>query len=204
MDRALSKWEQVVNKKLANILHKQAVDLKKITGSSEEIMGGPVKPLPREPTAEEQFRFRFTPLAVHHHLDDAIIFNKIWDNPELKPRVIDLINNSENKKTKVITDPYIMREVLTILRSRQRQQTNEGLFNAPEEVAQQQMNVLPPEEEWSRQMQEAKRLKQEDPDQGEDPIMRDFEHKRREEQIEESLKNKYSNFRLEQILKRYQ
>ena len=208
---ALSKWEQVVNKKLASILHKQAEKLKVLAKSNEAIMGGPVKPIPMEPTAEEQFRFRFTPLAVHHRLDDPEIFNKVWDNPELKPRVIDLINKSENVKTKVFTDPEIMREVLTILRSRQRQQTNEGLFNAPEEVAQQRMNVLPPEEDWSRQMQEAKRLKQEEPDQ-EDPIIRDEMHKRRLEQdrlkqIEEDrerLMGSKSGSRMEQILKRYQ
>ena len=129
----------------------------------------------------------------------------------MKPKVIDLINNSENKKTKVVTDPDIMREVITILRARQQRKTNEGLFNAPEEVAQQRMNVLPPEEEWSRQMQESKRLKQEDPDQGEDPIMRDEMHRRkleeRQKQIEEDRERhvrKESNSRMEQILKRYQ
>lgn len=208
---ALSKWEQVVNKKLASILHKQAEKLKVLAKSDEAIMGGPVKPMVMEPTAEEQFRFRFTPLAVHHRLDDPEIFNKVWDNSELKPRVIDLINKSENVKTKVFTDPEIMREVLTILRSRQRQQTNEGLFNAPEEVAQQRMNVLPPDEEWSRQMQEAKKLKQEDPNQGEDPIMRDEMHRRKLEERDRQIKEdrerhvrSEGSSRMEQILKRYQ
>lgn len=207
---ALSKWEQVVNKKLANILNKQAKELKKMTGSEEAIMGGAVSPMVREPTKQEQFMFRQTPLAVHHHLDDGHIFSKIWDNPELKPRLVHLINKAKSKDAVVKTDPEIMREVLSILKGQQGRVTNEGLFDVPEEEAQQRLNVLPPEEEWSRQMQEAKRQKEmEQPDTSEpgrdDLYRRQLEESRKqiEEDRERHVRSEGSS-RLEKILKRYQ
>lgn len=207
---ALSKWEQVVNKKLANILNKQAKELKKMSGSGEAIMGGAVKPMVMEPTKEEQNRFRYTPLAVHHRLDDGHIFSKIWDNPDLKPNLINLINKSENKNAIVKTDPEIMKEVLSILKGQQGKATNESLFEAPEEEAQQRMNVLPPEEEWSRQMQEAKRQKEtehQDPSEpGRDDLYRrqlEESRKQIEEDRERHVRSEGSS-RLEKILKRYQ
>jgi hypothetical protein len=208
---ALAKWGKVVDKILANILRTQAEKLKVLAKSDEAIMGGPVKPMVMEPTAEEQFRFRFTPLAVHHHLDDSVVFNRLWDDKDLKPKVIRLINKSENN-SKIETDTDVMNAALAILAARSHRQTNEGLFNAPEQVAQQRMNELPGEEEWSRQMLEAKRLKNEEFGQEDDPIMRDEMHRRRLEERDRQIKEdrerhvrKEGNIsRIEQILKRYQ
>jgi hypothetical protein len=211
MGMALSKWEQVVNKKLASILSKEAEKLKKISRSDETIMGRPTEPMVREPTKQEQFMFRQTPLASHHHVDDGDMFFKIWDNPELKPNLIRLINKSRYRHAPLETDHKIMREVLSILKAQRSKVTNENLFNVPEEEAKRQLSVLPPEEVWNRQMQEAKRLKQEEPD-PEDLLNRDDAHRRRLEQerlkqIEEDrerLVKSEGSSRLEKILKRYQ
>lgn len=96
-----------------------------------------------------------------------------------------------------------------------RKVTNEGLFDVPEEEAQRRLTVLPAEEEWSRQMQEAKQQKSlEDPgvlsqEQLDDLVQkRDQEHEQRSQEKqkkeeEERNRDKFGSH-LSRIMEKYQ
>lgn len=155
-EMAKSKFENVVFKKLASILKKQAQALNIMLGKNMPTVGGPTEPEVREPTKQEQFMFRQTPMAVHNGLDNPEVFAQVWGLQDLKRRLIRLINKGKNRWAELERDPEIVLEVGAIMAEYRRRKTNEGLFNAPEEQAQQMLNRLPPEEEWSRQMQQYK------------------------------------------------
>lgn len=167
-EMAKSKFENVVFKKLASILEKQAKTLNILLGKSDSILGGASEPAVKEPSKQDQNFFRMTPTAVAYHLDNQDVFNQVWTNPDFKRRITYLINSAKKRSgDNWFIDPSVAEETTSIMEAFKAMQTNQPLFDAPEEVAQQQMNALPAEEAWSKQMQQAKQqkqLEQEDPD----------------------------------------
>lgn len=157
-EQAKSKFENVVFKKLASLLEKQAKSLNVMLGKSAPIAGGPTEPEVKEPTKEEQNMFRRTQLAVAHHLDHGPIFGQIWGYPDLKRRLIRLINKGKNRWLEVSTDPEIAAETAAIVEEFKRRQTNESYFDSNDP---QKHNFISPElkkerEEQQRLLEEAK------------------------------------------------
>lgn len=150
-EMAKSKFENVVFKKLASILFKLSNSLNVMLGKSQSIVGGPSEPRVKEPTKQEQFMFRQCQLSIIHHLDNPDVFAKVWGYPDLKRRLIRLINQGKNRWAELYKDPKIMAETAAIMAEYRRRQTNEPFFEASEEEAQKQMNVLSPEEVKDRQ-----------------------------------------------------
>lgn len=134
-EMAKSKFENVVFKRLASILKEAAKSLNILLGKTTEIIGGPTEPEVKEPTKEEQNMFRFTQLAVLHHLDKGPIFGQVWLQPDLKRRLIRLINKSKNRWTPLHLDPEVMKETSAIVAELNRRQTNEDYFDAGEDAA---------------------------------------------------------------------
>ncbi len=156
---AKSKFENVVFKKLAAILQKAAKSLNVLLGKSSSIMGGPTEPQVKEPTKEEQNMFRRTQLAVIHHLDDGPIFGKIWvEHPDLKRRMIRLINKGKNRWAQLHLDPEVMAETSAIVNEYKRRQTNEGYFEAGEDAAKEMARpkwfTPTPEQKRERELQQ--------------------------------------------------
>ncbi len=132
---AKSKFENVVFKKLASILEKLSKRLNIMLGKSMSMVGGPTEPEVKEPTKQEQFMFRTCPLAVKHGLDNPETFAKIWLMPELRRKLIRVMNRGKNRWASLHTDPEIVAEVEAIMAEYKRNQTNEGYFEAGEDAA---------------------------------------------------------------------
>jgi len=211
---AKSKFENVVFKKLASILAKQAKALNVLLGKSNLIMGGPTEPEVKEPTKEEQNMFRRTQLAVANHLDDGPVFGQVWSQPDLKRRLIRLINKGKNRWAEISKDPEVIRETSAIIAELKRRQTNEGYFNAPEDVAKEMVQSPFVSPELKRERLQEKNLQEEAKTEEWEKLQeavrqRDEAHQRRQEEQrkideEAELASKYSSTHLEQIMKRYQ
>jgi hypothetical protein len=70
-----------------------------------------------------------------HHLDNPEIFGKLWLMPDLRRRLIRVMNRGKNRYATLHTDPEIMAETKAIMDEFNRRQTNEGYFEAGEDAA---------------------------------------------------------------------
>ena len=193
-EMAKSKFETIVFKSLARILATQSKILGAMIGSTEPVTGGPSEPQVKEPSAQDIFKFRLTPTAVHYGLDRPEVFGEIWLNPVFKRQIIYLINSAKKRagKDSFFDSPEVAQETAAIMeafkREQERQRTNENYFDASEDDAQQMTQAVPAEEAWSREML---RRKQE-------IALERAENPTPENEKSASLK------RLAQIMKRYQ
>lgn len=229
---AKSKFENVVFKKVASLLKKLAEKLSRMLGKSLPMIGGPTEPEVKEPTKQEQFMFRQCPLAVAHHLDDPEVFAKVWGTPDLKRRLIRVMNRGKNRWAELHLDPEIMAETTAIMESLKRRQTNETYFEAGEDAAkemarpkwvtltpeqrqqreeQQQNAPVPMTNEEYMKMHREKAFEQRWNDaqkwrqENEQKALQDKAlEEQKKLQEEEDLQNKYSATRLQEFLKRYQ
>jgi len=159
---AKSKFENTVFKKLASLLKKIGERINRMLGKSTPLAGGPTEPQVKEPTKQEQTMFRLCPLAVAHHLDNPEIFAKLWtEYPDLKRRLIRVMNRGKNRWATLHLDPEIKEETDAIMAEfiRREKENNQPYFEAGEDAAKEMARPkwFTPTPEQKREKEEALR-----------------------------------------------
>jgi hypothetical protein len=159
-EAAKSKFEQVVFKKLARILETQAKKLKGLGLIKKPLLGGPDETVAKELSNQEIWMFRKTPAAEKYNLDDDEVWTKVWSDPDMKFKISKLIRAI--KRNHIPLDgSEVSLATAEIMEWFKQKQTNESYFESEEDKAQQALKheILSPQEEWVRNMQEAKKEK---------------------------------------------
>jgi len=117
--------------------------------------------------------YDITPFIRQYGLEFGIQSNDDWriafeNDPSFKEQIHTVINALKRGHSPRDEASVKMQLAQIFKEHAERMATNAPLFEAPEEQAQQQLNQLPPEEEWSKQMHERKKQKQEGVDEGEE------------------------------------
>ncbi len=216
-DMALSKFEQTVFKKFARHLEVQAKKLKGLGQIATPIAGGPSEPLPKALSKETYLMFMKTPEAAQYGLDDMDVMTKMLEFPDTR-YLVDRLINAIKRGHRPRVGGEVLRATDEQKELKRKMQSNLGLLEASEEEFGRAVKteVLSPQEEWSKKMQQAKQHKsleqqEEEAAQKErlemEPLIqkRDEEAKKREieKDRERHIRSEGSLFP-EGLLKRYQ
>lgn len=99
---AKSKWEHVVNKRLATVLEHCAKRLQGLMGNSERLKGGPKAPIAREKSDQEKFMWRNTSKAAQQYgLNDPEVFRIVDEDIDLRDDLRKLINATKDVNARI-------------------------------------------------------------------------------------------------------
>ncbi len=214
-EMAKSKWEQVVNHKLSNVLNTQATILKTLVGSTEEIMGGSVEPQRRELSKDKLLMFMHTPAAQQYGFDSLDVLQKLLDYNETRQLLTTLINAIDRGHIPA-DGPTINAETKKIHEIFNQRKTNENYFETDEDTAELlNTEILDPQESWVEKMKKSKeekalerkeQLLADEEEERMKPLIeqRDKEHSEREIQKDRERHVRKESFLLrKQLLRRY-
>lgn len=207
-------WKEILYYRVNHKILQAGVIARQLSESTSKMLGGEISPGVAEITPDQMNKFRFMPGAVSAGVDDPEIFRIVWEDLKFRPIFSTYIRSVLNGKGGSQKDRFSIRFLANkAKRELAQQKTNKDLFDAPEDVAQEALNKLPAEEEWSKQMQQAKIDKKEE----EEPSIlsveelenkireRDEEHlKRQIERDRERNIRSESDVKIEKLLVKYQ